>query len=65
MLGRALGKPSNRWMTTNTAAGRSGGRLLTSFIRVSTPPDEAPIVTMSCRFNKILPRPSSTQDYLT
>src|SRR5215208_6874675 len=45
--------------------GRSGGRLLTSFIRVSTPPDEAPRVTMSCRFNKILPRPSSTQDCLT
>ena len=46
-LGSRSGARSPRWMTTNTAAGRSAGRSATSRRSASTPPAEAPTQTMS------------------
>jgi hypothetical protein len=48
MRGRTLSAPAWMWMQTNSAAGSSAGKLETSALTASMPPDEAPMTTMSC-----------------
>ena len=48
MLGSMPCDPSPKCTATNTAAGKSAGKPLTSLLSASKPPAEAPIATMSC-----------------
>jgi hypothetical protein len=54
MAGKTLGAHSGTCITTNSAAGRSGGKSLASPRRASTPPEEAPITIVSCRLMNVL-----------
>ncbi len=51
MRGSTLGAPCGKCTTTNTDARRLGGRSLTTRVSASTPPEEAPMTTMSCPAN--------------